>query len=84
MAGLTSEGLVIQTLPEVVDTLKTTASNLWQDVTADGEAVNVDDNSAIGRQIGVVAPSISDLWEAVQEVYDAFNPSAAEGIALVS
>lgn len=82
MAGLTSEGLVIQTLPEVVDTLKTTASNIWQDVTPEGEVVNVDDNSAIGRQIGVVAPSISDLWETVQEVYDAFNPNAAEGIAL--
>lgn len=82
MAGLTKEGLTIETLPQVVETLKEKAVEIWQDLTPEGEVVNVEVDSAIGRQIGVVSPSIADLWEAVQEVYDAFNPNAAEGIAL--
>jgi uncharacterized phage protein gp47/JayE len=82
MAGLTPDGLTILRLPEVVDELKDKAREIWADTVPEGEAVNVDDNSAIGRQIGVVAPSGADLWEAIQEVYDAFNPNTAVGVAL--
>lgn len=82
MAGLTPEGLTILRLPEVIDELRDKAREVWADTVPEGEVVNVEDNSAIGRQIGVVAPSGADLWEAIQEVYDAFNPNTASGIAL--
>jgi uncharacterized phage protein gp47/JayE len=82
MAGLTIDGLTINRLPEVIEDLKAQAVEIFQDVTPEGEVVNVEANSALGRMIGVVAPSGADLWEAIQEVYDAFNPNAAQGIAL--
>ena len=82
MAGLTPEGLTVLRLPEVVEGLRDKAREIWADTVPEGEVVNVEDNSAIGRQIGVVAPSGADLWEAVQQVYDAFNPNTAVGVAL--
>lgn len=82
MAGLTPEGLTVLRLPEVVEELRDKAREIWADTVPEGEVVNVEDNSAIGRQIGVVAPSGADLWEAVQQVYDAFNPNTAVGVAL--
>lgn len=82
MAGLTPEGLTVLRLPEVVEELRDKAREIWADTVPEGEVVNVEDNSAIGRQIGVVAPSGADLWEAVQQVYDAFNPNTAAGISL--
>src|SRR5690606_23821528 len=82
MAGLTPEGLTVPRLPEVVEELRDKAREIWADTVPEGEVVNVEDNSAIGRQIGVVAPSGADLWEAVQQVYDAFNPNTAVGVAL--
>lgn len=82
MAGLTPEGLTVLRLPEVVEELRDKAREIWADTVPEGEVVNVEDNSAIGRQIGVVAPSGADLWEAVQQVYDAFNPNTAVGISL--
>src|SRR5574338_661055 len=44
--------------------------------------VDVSDNSALGRMIGVVSPAQADLWEAMQQVYNSFNPNVATGIAL--
>lgn len=82
MAGLTPEGLTVLRLPEVVEELRDKAREIWADTVPEGEVVNVEDNSAIGRQIGVVAPSGADLWEAVQQVYDAFNPNTAVGVSL--
>lgn len=82
MAGLTPEGLEIRRLPEEVQVLKDEATELWQDVVPEGEVVNVEDNSALGRMIGVVAPSHADIWEAVEQVYNAFIPHASSGVAL--
>lgn len=82
MAGLTPQGLTIKTFNEVVDGLKDYARLRFADVTPEGEVVNVEEDSTLGRIIGVAAPSAFDVWEAIQEVYDAFNPNAAEGIAL--
>lgn len=82
MAGLTPEGLSIKTLNEVISDLGTTAQQVFADVTQEGEVVNVEENSTLGRIIGVAAPSSSDIWEAIQEVYDAFNPNSATGISL--
>lgn len=82
MAGITPEGITVKRLPEVIEELRQRAITLFSDVTPEGEVVDVSDNTALGRMIGVVAPSDADIWEAIQEVYDSFNPAAATGINL--
>lgn len=82
MAGLTPEGLEIKTLSEVIEDLKTQAASIFSDQTLPGDTVDVGDNSALGRIIGVVSPAIADVWAALQLVADSFNPNAAVGISL--
>jgi uncharacterized phage protein gp47/JayE len=82
MAGLSNQGLEIRSLVDVIARLKQRAREIFADQVAPGDVVNTDDNSTIGRMIGVVSPSVADLWEATQQVYDAFNPNAATGVAL--
>ncbi len=82
MAGITSEGLTIKRLGEVVTTLREEAVPIFQDLVLPGDVVDTSDSSTIGRLIGLVSPSLSDLWEAVEEVYWAFDPNSARGIAL--
>lgn len=82
MAGLTPEGLEIRRLEDEVAALQDKATEIYQDQVPEGEVVNVEENSALGRAIGVVAPSHADFWEALEEVYNAFIPHAATGVAL--
>lgn len=82
MAGLSSTGLTIKRLPEIITDLKSEAEQIFSDLLPSGDIVDTSDNSTIGRLIGVVAPSQADLWEAAQQVYDSFNPNAAVGISL--
>lgn len=82
MAGLTSEGLEIKRLGEVVSSLKDEAVPIFQDLVLPDDVVDTSDSSTIGRLIGLISPSLSDLWEAVQELYWAFDPNSARGIAL--
>ncbi len=79
---LSNEGYTIPRLAEVIESLKTKAVELFQDLVPEGEVVNVGDNSALGRAIGIISPALSDSWEASQQVYDAFNINAATGISL--
>lgn len=82
MAGLTPTGLEIKTLTDVIADYKVQATNIYSDLTLPGDTVDVDDESALGRIIGVVSPALADVWEAIQQVNDSFNPNAAVGIAL--
>lgn len=82
MAGLTREGLEIKTLDDVLTDYKTTAASIFSDLVPAGDVVDVGDNSAIGRMIGVIAPAEASVWEALQQVFDSFNPTTAIGIAL--
>lgn len=82
MAGLTENGFTIKTEDEIVEDLRSAARDTFADLVPPGDQVRTDDSSVIGRLIGVQVPILVDLWEAVQEVYDAFNIEAAEGIAL--
>ena len=79
---LSNEGYTIPRLAEVIESLKTKAVEVFQDLVPEGEVVNVGDNSALGRIIGIISPALSDSWEASQQVYDAFNINAATGISL--
>lgn len=82
MAGMTDEGLSVKRLNDVIDSLKENAVPIFQDLVAPGDIVDTSDSSTIGRIIGLISPSFADLWEAIQEVYWAYDINSAEGIAL--
>jgi uncharacterized phage protein gp47/JayE len=82
MAGLTPTGLEIKTIDDVLNDSRTRAADIFADLVPAGDIVDVSDNSALGRMIGVMAPSEASLWEALQQIYNSFNPNTAIGVAL--
>jgi uncharacterized phage protein gp47/JayE len=82
MAGLSDTGFVVKRLDEIITSLRSKAVELFKDLVPEGEAVDTSDSTAIGRQIGLIAPSLHDLWEAAQHDYSAFDVNSATGIAL--
>lgn len=82
MAGLTDKGFEVKDLSEVISELRAEASGSFKDLAPDGEIVDTSDSSVLGRLTRLVAPSLSDLWEAAQDVYSAFDPDTATGISL--
>lgn len=82
MAGLSREGLEIKTQDEVLNDNRIRAANLFADQVPAGDIVDVSDNSTLGRLIGVVSPSEASMWEAIQQVYNSFNPATAIGVSL--
>lgn len=82
MAGLTAEGLVIKRYSEILEEKRERAITRFLDLIEPGDQVDVSDSSTLGRLISLSIPGEADLWEAVQEVYDAFNPNAATGVSL--
>jgi len=44
--------------------------------------VVVSDKCALGRMIGVMAPSEAWLWEAIQQIFDSFNRNTGIGVSL--
>lgn len=82
MAGLTDAGFVIKRLADILADDRALAVRLFQDLVQPGDIVDTSDSSALGRLISLQAPSQADLWEAAQEIYAAFDPNSATGIAL--
>lgn len=82
MAGITDQGFVIKRLADILADDRALAVQLFQDLVQPQDTVDVSDSSALGRLISLAAPSEADLWEAAQEVYAAFDPNSATGIAL--
>lgn len=82
MAGVTDSGFVIKRLAEILADDRALAVQLFQDLVPVSDIVDTSDSSALGRLISLAAPSEADLWEAAQEVYAAFDPNSATGIAL--
>jgi uncharacterized phage protein gp47/JayE len=82
MAGLSNEGLEILRLPDVLETRRALAQDIFSDQVEPGDIVDVGPNTALGRMIGIVAPAEADLWEALQQIYNSFNPTTATGFAL--
>lgn len=82
MAGLTSTGLTIKTQDDVVTANKLRAANIFADLVPTGDTVDTGDNSLLGRLIGVVSPAEAEMWEAIQQIYNSFQPQYATGIAL--
>lgn len=82
MAGLSAAGLEIKTIDDVLNDSRTRAADIFADLVPAGDIVDVSDNSALGRMIGVIAPSEASLWEALQQIYNSFNPNTAIGVSL--
>lgn len=82
MAGLSRQGLEIKTLDDVLTDYKTNAASIFSDLVPAGDVVDVTDVGALGRMIGVIAPAEASIWEALQQVFDSFNPTTAIGVAL--
>lgn len=82
MAGLTDQGLTVNRLEDVVTDLNTQANTIFQDLVPPGDTVDTSESSTIGRIVGLNAASMADVWEAIEQVHNAFNPNAATGVAL--
>jgi uncharacterized phage protein gp47/JayE len=82
MAGLTSAGLNIKRVTDVRVDLRRKAVEFFNDLVPEGEVLDTSSASTVGRLIGLVSPSEADLWESLLEVYLAFDPNSASGIAL--
>lgn len=82
MAGLTNEGFEVKQYNEIVKSLQERAIQIFGDVVPAGDTVDVSENTTLGRMIALITPSLFDLWQGEQQVYDAFSPFAADGIAL--
>lgn len=82
MAGLTDNGFVVRRLDEIYSTLQTAAQVIFQDLVPEDEIVETGPNSTIGRMVGVASPEYADLWEALEDCYNSFDPNSATGVAL--
>lgn len=79
MAGVTSAGLQIKTLPEILSSVNT---KLSARLSALGLTVNLSEDSLFGILNGIYADECSDLWEGMQGVYDAAYPQTSTGLNL--
>lgn len=80
--GVLDTGFVVKRLNEILTSDRARAVTLFQDLVMPGDVVDTSDSSILGRLIGIVSPAEADVWEAAQQVYDAFNPNSATGVAL--
>lgn len=82
MAGLSDSGFEIKRLADLKADDDALAIQLFQDLVQPNDIVDTSASSAIGRLIGLHIPSLADLWEVAQQVYLAFDPNSATGVAL--
>ncbi len=82
MAGVTEAGFVTKRFPEIQEDLQKQATALFQELTPAGSTVDTSDATLLGRLIGLSTPALTDIWEAMQQVYASFDPKSATGIAL--
>ena len=82
MAGLSKSGFTTKRFNEIITDLKDNAQPIFQDLVKPGDEVDTGDQSTIGRLIGLVTPSVDDLWQAMLQLYQAFDVDSATGNAL--
>lgn len=82
MAGLTNQGLEIRRLNDIRENLRSEANGIFNDLLVEDEILDTSSASTLGRLIGLITPSQTELWEALLEVYSAFDPNSASGVAL--
>jgi uncharacterized phage protein gp47/JayE len=76
MAGLSTTGLTIKSL---TDTITDMSNKIKARINPD---FTVAEDTVVGIYTGIIGDESSDLWEAVQMVYDASYPRTSTGISL--
>ena len=74
--GITPEGFNRKRLDQLKAELDAAVRAIF------GDNVNLEPESPDGQINGVVSESNANLWELLEEGYNAFNPSVASGVAL--
>lgn len=80
--GLTDEGFILKRAPEIKAALDNRAVQLFQDLVPEGDVVDTSESALLGRLIGLVLPSLTELWEVGQGDWSALDPNSATGISL--
>lgn len=74
--GITDTGFKRKRLNRLLQELNSEVKAIF------GENFNVSPESPDGQINGIISESQANLWEIAEEAYNAFNPSAASGVAL--
>ncbi len=77
MSGLTPTGFETKTLPEIIDEINAALRGLIS------QSLSLDEGTALGILVGVVADRIVELWELADDIYGSQYPDSAVGAALV-
>ncbi len=75
MAGLTAAGFVAKTFDEILESIKGRLRSFF------GSGVATNEDEIVMQIVNPIAIEIEESWEGTKEVYDGFNPNAAEGVA---
>lgn len=75
MSGVTEQGFVSKSLPEIKYDLESA-------MRAEFGEINTQAQSVMGQLIGVFAKTIADIWENMEDVYQSQYPSSADGVSL--
>jgi uncharacterized phage protein gp47/JayE len=76
MAGLTSTGITIKDVDEIIDDM---ASNQVANIDAD---INTEADSILGQLNGVYGAALAEAWELLEEIYQSAYPDTASGQSL--
>ena len=76
MAGLTSSGITIKSVDEILADME---SEQLANIAAD---LNVEADSVLGQLNGIYAAALAELWELLEQVYQAAYPDTASGQSL--
>jgi uncharacterized phage protein gp47/JayE len=76
MAGLTSSGITIKSVDEILTDME---SEQLANIAAD---LNVEADSVLGQLNGIYAAALAELWELLEQVYQAAYPDTASGQSL--
>lgn len=74
--GIQPEGFNLKALSDIITEMNDEFKSVY------GENTTVTPESPLGQIIGILAVSISQLWEVSQLSFDSYNPSASQGVAL--
>lgn len=80
--GLTDEGFILKRAPDIKTELDNRAVQLFQDLVPEGDVVDTSDSALLGRLIGLILPSLTELWEVSQGDWSALDPNSATGVSL--
>lgn len=74
--SLTSNGLSIKRLDQNLEEIRSIARNVY------GDNVNLEDSTPDAQIVGILAESMTNLWEVAEQAYQAINPLGSTGESL--